>query len=374
MVSVFKRTDHYRRLPYTIRMQQRNGRRLSRYFATVREAIVAGVADKICNNVLKHATRATFAHKRARDMALYGDNCALERRVADALVEAWTRLTTRSAIVLNDGTRADLLLECSDGTSLPVQLKTTHKSISTRTNQWIFTSVTGYSSMPVVCWTDDTKLAWVYDGHALDTRGKQQLSISAGGVAERLAMACRLTIDALVHFLDNGNHANWQRTTEHDARRDFNSQKGVKEMRGIDAYCQRFEGRYQWPSEQNGSFDLLDGNARIQFKTVHCSGTKAGFQCRIAQCCGKNTTGKQLIEPYPFDAFDTLVAVWFANDGTVHFWRIPAMVLYERGYLSDVSHKGKQSLLVHGPPGVGRAPNLTSFRKADTWTRDFYLL
>ncbi|GHP06828.1 hypothetical protein PPROV_000557200 [Pycnococcus provasolii] len=50
---------------------------------------------------------------------------SLERRIAVELTNAWTAMTGRPAIVLNDGTRGDVLLAREDGDFLVVQLKTT---------------------------------------------------------------------------------------------------------------------------------------------------------------------------------------------------------------------------------------------------------
>ena len=67
----------------------------------------------------------TFGSNLLPNVAKNGDNTTLERRIAVELTNAWTAMTGRPAIVLNDGTRGDVLLAREDGDFLVVQLKTT---------------------------------------------------------------------------------------------------------------------------------------------------------------------------------------------------------------------------------------------------------
>ena len=99
---------------------------------------------------------------------MYGDNCGLERRIAIQMVAAWQAMG-RTALVLNDGTRGDLILEREDGRFLVVQLKTTHGKAIGHTD-YEFQHVHGYTRMPVVCWCEAEEIGWVADGTALDAR------------------------------------------------------------------------------------------------------------------------------------------------------------------------------------------------------------
>ena len=81
-----------------------------------------------------------MAPKRAADVATNGNSCDLERGVALELAAAWADTTGRSAHVLNDGTRGDLIFEREDGRFLVVQLKTTER-IRTKKNAYDFVQV-----------------------------------------------------------------------------------------------------------------------------------------------------------------------------------------------------------------------------------------
>lgn len=143
-----------------------------------------------------------------------------------------------------------------------------------------------------------------------------------------------------------------------------------KEMRGIDAYRARFpDAKFRWPDGQNTHVDLWEGSERLQFKTIYEHAKKAGFYCNTYTRNGRDHDGRQLVIPYPSDAFDVLIAVWFAPGGEFHFWRFPADELVRRGVLTTEYQTGKTGLCVYGPEGVGKLPK----RGADTWSREFYV-
>ena len=127
----------------------------------------------------------------------------------------------------------------------------------------------------------------------------------------------------------------------------------------------------RFPQEQASHVDLLETangeTLRLQFKTAQP--VSSGFQVQLKTSAGTNAEGKRLYAPYPVDAFDALVVVaWI--EGVPHFWKIPAATLATHGYFRGQAAKGKRSLVVHGPNGVGRAPKTA---RADTWTRKHYL-
>ena len=48
-------------------------------------------------------------------------------------------------------------------------------------------------------------------------------------------------------------------------------------------------------------------------------------------------------------------------------------MLTARGHLSTPTQQGTVGMCVYGPVGVGRQPSRTAKKKADTWTRDYYV-
>jgi len=79
----------------------------------------------------------------------------------------------------------------------------------------------------------------------------------------------------------------WPRVTEHAARHSFASKNHELEMKGFDKYKELYpEFIYNYPDGQNSHVDLLQGETRLQFKTVSPNTAgKAGFNC------GLNTSG-----------------------------------------------------------------------------------
>lgn len=195
------------------------------------------------------------------------------------------------------------------------------------------------------------------------------LSITPGGVNCRLALDRNLNLSELVRFLNEHAHE-WPSVTEYDARHDFPSTTMATEMRGIDAYRARFpHAAYRWPKGQSTHVDQLEDDQRQQFKTLRELSNHSGFRCHMQTRNGHDHDGRPLFVPYPADAFDVLVCVWFAPDGTAHFWRIPADELMKHGVFATDKQPGKKSLTVYGPPGIGKQPT----KKADTWTRSYYV-
>ncbi len=101
-------------------------------------------------------------------------------------------------------------------------------------------------------------------------------------------------------------------------------------------------------------------DARLQHKSAKPDGV--GFGCPLQVKAGKQN-GKQLLGPYPVDAFDFLVVT--ADDDEAHFWRIPMAALEAHGRLEAMT------ITVHLPEGVGRR---ASSSNTSLWTREFYLL
>jgi hypothetical protein len=350
-------------------------------FDTEGEAVKARDAYQAAKVEAKKASRAPHVEERAQNVMTYGQGLTQERDVALALVAAW-RATGLPALVLNDSTKADVLLglrkedEEDQDAWLPVQLKTTGSAqmiwSSQKTgNKWRFKNVTGYSGMAVVCWRCDIQDGWVYDGGKLDEHGVDSISITPNSKNCNDALARHLDLDQLVLWLHT-NANQWRTVTEYAARHDFASEAHAIEMRGMDAFKALFpEHQYDFPEGQNSHVDLLQGEKRLQFKTVsEASADKAGFACILTTSAGI-VEGKKTKKPYPVGAFDYLVAVAWVND-TAHFWRVPAAELETRGVLRSDSQEGKTGLMLHAPT-IGVQPNSRASVKADTWTAGYFI-
>ncbi len=341
-------------------------------------------ADKLANaaadslnslsaqNTNKKTKIENLASKRRRDVSVSGDNSNMERRVALKIVEAWEEKTGHPAFVLNDGTKADILLGFGEGSFLPLQLKTTKAPV--KKTYYYFAHVCGYSGMPVVCWRCDSNKAWIVDGTALDERAKSKICFSpSGGRNREMALAKDVDMEGLVSFLQASKNAPsslWKTTTEDEARCDFQSESHKKEYNGILAYCSLFPDRsFTWPAGQNSHVDLLDGSKRLQFKTVRKNKGSSGFLCHMTTNGGRDEDGKQITIPYPTGSFDMLVAVYFDSDSKAHFWEIPALDLEQQGILGT-----KTGFRVFAPKDVPIETRSVSEDKCKhLWTRKRYL-
>lgn len=341
----------------------------NQYFATVEDAVAARETYRASKDKAKATTRAALKDKRARDLESHGQDLAKEREFSLALVAAWKAATGLSALVLNDGTVADVLLLRKEDEWLRVQVKTATAGATNDGRAWIFREVLGYPGMPVICWRRDHLDAWVYDGDDLDERGKEGLSLTPGFKNCRLALARDLTLSSLVTWLQK-NASRWPTVTEHAARHQFRSENARLEMKGIDAYKDRWPQRQcSWPNGAHSHTDLIVDGRRVQFKTAQPRGNESGFKCPLSTSAGTSTAGQRLYDPYPAGSFDTLVAVAWLDDQP-HFWIIPAKELEDRGYMRSESVAGMTCLALHAP--IGKQPNPQARRRADTWTGTYF--
>lgn len=343
--------------PYRTSIDGRN-----RYFATVEEAVAAR------DTYRARRARAALKDKRDRNLERHGNDSANEREFALALVAAWKAATGLSALVLNDGTVADVLLLRKEDAWLRVQVKTVGAPKKDG-RTWTFHAVVGYPGMPVVCWRREHGDAWVFDGDELDSRGKDGLAITPGGKNCRLALGRDLKLSSLVTWLQK-NASRWPTVTEHAARHHFESEKHRVEMQGIDAFKERWpEPQYSWPDGQNTHVDLIMDGKRLQFKTARRQ--RRGYTCNMRISAGHDKAGRKLFDPYPAGSFDMLIAVAW-EDGIPHFWIIPAKELEDRGVMSSEMHAGQMSLRLHSPT-IGNQPSQTHWKKADTWSSTFFV-
>jgi hypothetical protein len=140
----------------------------------------------------------------------------------------------------------------------------------------------------------------------------------------------------------------------------------------MDFFREQFpQHTYAFPQGQNTHVDLVQGETRLQFKTVTPTAPgHAGFYVPLCIHGGRSGEGKNFFDPYPVGAFDCLVAVAWV-DGTAHFWAIPAAELQNRGFFQSESQDGKKTLVLHAP-GIGVQPKEGAKRKADTWTSQYF--
>lgn len=385
MRGVYKRKGLRIAKPFCITAQKKGERRRTLHFATEEEAEAALLAQRDAKEAEKREKRGRLAEKRERDVARNGNSSSMERSFALALKAEWERRTGGRAVILNDGTVADMLFGLfpsgTDGL-LPVQLKTTGKAMKVRPNSYKFQAVLGYETMPVLCWREDKQDAWVYDGKVLQERGKEGLGVTPGGKNCKMAIGRKMGMEEIVSFLreelgkeEGEGGRRWEkRVGEEEARWQLKSETQKKEMKGIEEYKRRFESRgpFYWPDGQNTHVDLEEGEGRLQFKTVWEVKKRAGFLCHTYTCAGKDESGRQLVDPYPSDAFDFLVAVWFDEEERAHFWRFPKEELVKRGVMSSETEPGKTNIWIYGPVGVGKQPDEKAKNRADTWSLSFY--
>ena len=139
------------------------------------------------------------------------------------------------------------------------------------------------------------------------------------------------------------------------------------EKRGLDAFadlCAEQEIRCDYPTAQGSHVDLVvkrapswvpswlvpwvpswlarrwDRVQRVQAKTLACRHNQEfdSYFCTLTTGDASDRT------PYPANAFDVLVLVWYDDNDNPHWWIIPERVLRDRGYVGD---DGGQSITVH---------------------------
>ena len=366
---------------------QEDGKNKKRYFETLEAAQASLDAYKKAKQAIRNAKRDALSQKREKDLAVHGEACSLERRVSQALVKRHQELyNAMNSFVVNDFAKADIALDTtvqaeSDtrATFLAIQVKTTSKPMNGQ-NGYKFKHVLGYKDMPVVCVvspnSEDTStwFGYVFDGTTLHQRGKEDIIITPGGKNNQLALLSHASLDEIVTFLHT-NRQRWPAMTEHDIRCDFGSSDHAKEYRAITTYFERFLGEpITWPSGQGISIDFIssaDGTA--QHKSARVVRNQAGFLVSLTHKCGKDENGKQLVDAYSAEDFETLV-VTYEDPVTnlLHAWRIPMSELVKRGYVKTKDEVGKQNLWVHSTQ-VGQQPNQNAKAPVNTWTCIYYI-
>ena len=348
------------------------------YFATKDEAVQARKEDLDAKDAVRRQKideRQALRPKREHDVQIYGNASEMERKATVAFCTA----AGGDALVLNDGTRADVLFfRRAEDAYLQLQWKTTATTKKMQKNSYRFANVLGYAGMLVVFWVVDLQKAWVFDGTWLDERGKEKYYLPPGENSELPALQKSLSMDELVaYFKDTALAPHLKLTTEDAARRDFKGANQAKEKVGIDEWEKVTPGDYSWPRAQNGKYDRLQilvtgRHVRIQHKHCCQNGTHAGLHCpALGVRDGTDHNGKKLHKCYERDDADLYVFRWHDEaQNKSHFWAIHADVLAAHGYFTKKT--GREWIILYGPEGVGRQPNPNAYKPADTWTRAFY--
>lgn len=373
--GVFHRPD-CKTTPYYFKTMV-NGVTKKSWFSTLEAAAKAKKAKDSAKVAAAIAKRAPLKEKRARDLRIYGNNSNQER---DAAIEfqncADAAYGPGTAIVMNDGTRADVLFKKAESSYLQLQLKTTATTRKNR-NGYKFADVLGYAGMLVVCWVVDLKKAWVFDGTWLHERGQRGHQFTPGHPTETPALATALTMIELIAYLhDHAHAAHLRLTTEDAARNDFKGKYHTQEKFGIDAYMTFKPGTHDWPRDQNGEYDTLwtyedQKTLRVQHKSCVPNGNAAGLYCpNLGKSDGTDLDGKRLYTCYEKDDADLYVFHYHHEPtNTSHFWEIPSETLAEHGCFTKTS--GRERINLYGCP-VAKQPNPDACKKADTWTSAFY--
>ena len=375
--GVFYRPD-YKTNPYFFQTTVNGVRKYPR-FSTFEAAVAAKKAKESAGVAPAIAKKAPLRKKRERDVRIYGNTCNQERDAAIGVKTcADATYGPGTAIVMNDGTRADVLFKVAESSYLQLQLKTT-ATTKKNANGYQFNDVLGYAGMLVVCWVVDLKKAWVLDGTWLHERGQEKYSFTPGYATETHALAKALTMDQLIAYLHDHTHAAHLRlTTEDAARNDFKGKDHKQEKFGIDAYMNFKPGTHDWPRDQNGKYDTTlwtrgdeEKTLRVQHKSCAPHGNQAGLSCSaLGKCDGKDLNRNQLYTCYDKDDSDLYVFHYHHEPtNTSHFWEIPSEALAEHGYFTKTT--GRESIYLYGCP-VAKQPDPNAKCKADTWTSAFY--
>jgi len=181
----------------------------------------------------------------------------------------------------------------------------------------------------------------------------------------------------LTYLFESDLKPHIQLTTEDAARTNIKCLTHQKEFFAIQQYKRAFPGTYEWPRKQGDVFDLVRVVEDVQIRQQHKSccplGINAGLFCpHLGKNAGTDNDGKRFHTCYAPDDADEYVFHWFdETTSTSHFWIIPSSVMKDHGFFTKTTEK--ESITLYGPEGVGKQPNPNAKRKADTWTRDFYI-
>lgn len=337
------------------------------------------IATGICKDskIKKRYSSLSSEEKRKQNVQKHGNNSNMEREVAIEIKAMFAKMFPNiKVIILNDGTRADILVQRSDMLFFQIQLKTTGGPQKYQNNCWSFSHVLGYTGMSVLCWRIDQQSGWLYDGTLLDERGTRDLHVTPGFDNENKAMhKGALKLDEICTFIVNVMNK-FPGVDETLARWDFsgNAIENFKERVSIEIWKIYFDPEATFPADQNGSYDLISEEKRLQFKTARRCKNRNGLHINLCES-GGIIDGKKKFQPYASGSFDLLVVMfldWKLNK--VHIWKIPEDILIQKKLLRTDNCQGRQMIDVYIPAekhALRLRKSGESF--ADTWTHDFYI-
>ena len=371
--GIWKRTSSREKKPFLFSTQGK-----IRNFETEREARVAKCVHLAIRSLLKKRYDSlSLEEKRKENVQKCGNNSNLERQVAIKIKAMMEQLFPGiELIILNDGTRADFLLQRSDGLFLQVQLKTTNGPLKNQNNCWEFTHVLGYTRMPVLCWRIDQQSGWLYDGAVLDERGTEGLKVTPGFDNEKKAMhKGAFNLDEICKFLVKTMHK-FPGVDRISASWDFCGEAitTFKERISLEIWKICFDPEATFPNDQNGSYDLLSEGKRLQFKTASRRLENRRRLKVTFYKYGGRVDGKKKNQPYTSGSFDAAVVMFIDwKLYKIHIWKIPEDILIKNNLLKTENCKGKQGFDVYIPAEKHTLRKSGGRVVADTWTHDFYI-
>jgi hypothetical protein len=371
--------------------------------AAVACADANGISWKV-KRAQKKLRFATNAPRRAKCVATYGDNCALERRELLRLRDHVHRATNRRVRVLicPDGCWADALFRTEAmpaGQWLAWQHKSTAKmGTYERAGKdfWAFGDVLGYADALVVCSVKTTpELLWVLRGKVLDDHGVRNMKVTKSKKTGKIlnvpadGKTLPTNLDGLVAALEAecakvvGNDATALRTFAVEEAEAMLGKKHGVERAGVRAWMRCAHGGDQvpwlqmpeamrddnrnlrllrdgtvvaYPEGQNTKVDLevllhnwRDPEGRkttYQFKTAARVKHKSGFGVGLETAAGRDEAGTRLRSN-----------AYKAGDNDVYVIVIPdtASVAARQGHV-DVWEIPEVKLLELGLLGTANAP------------------
>jgi hypothetical protein len=323
--------------------------------------------------------------KRKDNVETYGNDSNMEREFCQRLKRLFDKMyPTLKFIILNDGTKADVLIQVESNSDLYllVQIKTT-QSVNSK-GSVKFRHVRGYEKMPVACFCQDTNQVWIAHGTMLDQKkgSSDTLTFVAHGGTlndrpEVLTKEALTPKQALKWLVKASREKEWTVSSRKYASWSFKSIKGFKER--VSLYLFKWvhpEDRVCFPKEQNGPFDLVwtrnDQKARVQSKTAHKQ--KAGVLVSVEENAGSKTK-----RAYAEDSFDVLVVFYvdykLGKFGKFGFWKIEGEDL--KPFFRTDTYLGRQGINLHAPVEATAelgltVPKETYEDRANLYTRNWF--
>tara|TARA_B110001450_G_scaffold253428_1_gene276853 strand:+ start:681 stop:1682 length:1002 start_codon:yes stop_codon:yes gene_type:complete len=282
-------------------------------------------------------------------------------------------------VILNDFTKADMLLRLTDGDEwYQIQVKTTSRF---KANGWGFANTKSYNGMIMVFIAVLEDRGWLMTS-SYASKQKSAIRISRGGHCKHHGnfLSARNYGEMAANVLKMISRHSLRMVSQEDARFDLSNPLHRIEMEGIMQWKhhiadhQNFD--FRWPQGQALPYDAeirdCTGNhwQRIQFKTPTAS-EYSGFNVTLIKQAGRKE-GKPTHKPCQVGDADWYVFV-LVSDQWVDVWTFHESTLAGNNpnatpYITTATSTGKKSMGVHlQDPPVDRKPVA---RNGMLWTRD----